>query len=63
MAVARDVAGDAATMVPTTPPALPSTPAPGGARVVQTSFGASANADIPPAPEADASVDPRGEPG
>jgi hypothetical protein len=63
MAVARDVAGDAATVVPTILPALPSTPATGSARVVQTSFGASANADIPPAPEADNVVDPHGEPG
>lgn len=60
MAVARDVAGDAATVVPTTPPAPATTP--GGARVVQTSFDSAAATALPAMPAAAASVDPAGEP-
>ncbi len=57
MAVARDVAGDAA-VVPTTPP--PAT-APGGARVVQTSFGTAATA-LPAQADAASPVEPGGDP-
>ncbi len=56
MAVARDVAGDAA-VVPTTPPPAA---APGGARVVQTSFGTAAA--LPAQADAASPVEPGGEP-